>query len=47
VGGTPKIPGLILSRVQGFLYLTWNSLRQYCETGKTLPGQLDVKSLIG
>jgi len=27
--------------------LTWSSLRQYCETGKTLPGQLDVKSLIG
>ena len=47
MGGTPKIPGLILSRVQGFLYLTWNSLRQYFETGKTLPGQLDVKSLIG
>ena len=46
-GGTPKIPGLILSRVQDFLYLTWNLLPHYCETGKTLPSQLDVESLVG
>ncbi len=46
---TPSTPALdvLATKMQGFLYFTWNTLRHYCETGKTLPGQLDVERLGG
>ena len=46
---TPSTPELdvLATKMQGFLCFTWNTLRHYCETGKTLPGQLDVESLVG
>lgn len=35
---------LLATKMQAFLYVTWNALRHYCETGEALPSQLAVAS---